>query len=237
MNVSSRATSESPLRIGMLLFPKCTQLDYTGPFEVFARMPNVVIYNLWKETGPVVTDRGLAIQANATLSDCPQLDVVFVPGGPGQELLMDDQEVLRFLKEQSERATFVTAVCTGSLVLGAAGLLRGYAATSHWSAVALLSAFGATPVAERIVIDRNRVTGGGVTAGIDFGLRLAAEFYGPQTAQEIQLQMEYNPQPPYDSGTPSKASTEVLEAVRLRTRALAEQRARTAERFRDRFGI
>ncbi|MGA9011724.1 MAG: DJ-1/PfpI family protein, partial [Acetobacteraceae bacterium] len=181
------------LRIGLLLFPRMTQLDLTGPFEVFARLPDAQVLLLWKTLEPIEADSGLRLLPYATLRDCPPLDVVCVPGGPGVNALMEDPEILDWLRRQAEHARYVSSVCTGSLVLGAAGLLRGRRATSHWGARDLLPAFGATPTIGRVVRDGNLFTGGGVTAGIDFALTMVAELAGPQVAQAIQLQIEYAP--------------------------------------------
>src|SRR5215471_14868048 len=159
-----------PLRIGFLLFPDVTQLDLTGPYEVFAALPNAEIHLLWKTRDPVRAGGGLQILPTTRLADCPRLDVICVPGGTGVNALLGDQEVLGFLRRAAAEARYVTAVCTGSLVLGAAGLLRGRKATSHWMSRDMLAAFGAEPVAERVVIDGNLITGGGVTAGVDFAL-------------------------------------------------------------------
>ena len=177
-----------------------TQLDLTGPFEVFTRLPDAQVLLLWKTLEPVEADTGLRLLPYATLRDCPPLDVVCVPGGPGVNALMEDAEVLAWLRQQADQARYVSSVCTGSLVLGAAGLLRGKRATSHWGARDLLAAFGATPTAGRVVRDGNLFTGGGVTAGIDFALTMVAELAGPQVAQAIQLQIEYAPAPPFDCG-------------------------------------
>jgi cyclohexyl-isocyanide hydratase len=228
--IAFKPSADRPLLVGMLALPKMTQLDFTGPFEVFARMPHTKVHVLWKTIGLVETDRGLCILADTALADCPPLDIVFVPGGPGQALVMDDTEVLDFLRSQSAQARYVTSVCTGALVLGAAGLLNGYRATTHWAALPLLSAYGAKPIADRVVIDGNRVTGGGVTAGIDFGLRLAAEIFGLDTAQSIQLQIEYDPQPPFKAGSPGSAPASVVAAIKERMRPLIEQREADARR-------
>jgi cyclohexyl-isocyanide hydratase len=201
-------------RIGLLLFPRMTQLDLTGPFEVFAKLPNAEVLLLWKTLQPVEAETGLRMLPHATLHDCPPLDVVCVPGGPGVNALMEDDEVLAWLRAQAEQARYVSSVCTGSLVLGAAGLLRGKRATSHWASRELLSAFGAIPTAGRVARDGNLFTGGGVTAGIDFALTMVAELAGPAAAQAIQLQIEYAPAPPFDAGTPESAPPEVLAAVR-----------------------
>jgi cyclohexyl-isocyanide hydratase len=200
--------------IGMLLFPGLTQLDLTGPFEVLHRVPDTEVHLLWKDTAPVRAGSGLAILPTAALEAAPPLDVVFVPGGFGQVELMGDEAVLAFLREHGGRARYVTAVCTGSLLLGAAGLLAGYQATTHWAYVDLLARFGARHVPGRVVVDRNRITGGGVTAGIDFGLRLAAELAGEDTARAIQLGLEYDPDPPFDSGHPDVADPELVARVR-----------------------
>jgi cyclohexyl-isocyanide hydratase len=226
-----------PLLIGMLAFPRMTQLDFTGPFEVFARMPGAVVHTLWKEAVPVTTDRGLQLIANMTLAACPPLDIVFVPGGPGQQALMDDAEVLAFLRRQAAGARYVTSVCTGALVLGAAGLLRGRQATTHWSAVPHLGVFGANAVPHRVVFDGQLVTGGGVTAGIDFGLSLAGEIFGDAVAKEIQLQIEYDPAPPYDAGHPSKAEPDALERVRERGKALFDARRKAAIEAAERLKV
>jgi cyclohexyl-isocyanide hydratase len=217
------------MHIGMLLYPNLTQLDLTGPFEVFSRLPDCQIHLLWKTREPVASDTGLAILPTATLADCPSLDVLFVPGGRGQIPLMDDAEVLDFLARQGAAARYVTSVCTGSLLLAAAGLLEGYRAACHWMARDELALLGAIPVAERVVVDRNRVTGGGVTAGIDFALSLAALLRGETSARMIQLAMEYDPAPPFRAGSPE---LEPALAAALRTRAEPFLAARHAATLR-----
>jgi cyclohexyl-isocyanide hydratase len=202
------------IRIGFLLFPRLTQLDLTGPFEVFARLPGAEVHLAWKTREPVKSDVGLSILPTATLEDCPDLDLLCVPGGPGMTPLLDDDEVLAFVARQGAAARYVTSVCTGALVLGAAGLLRGYRATTHWASLPLLAPLGATPVQTRVCVDRNRMTGGGVSAGIDFGLAAAAELAGEAAAQRIQLFMEYDPAPPFRAGSPETAPPEVLGSVR-----------------------
>ncbi|NOT54588.1 MAG: DJ-1/PfpI family protein [Deltaproteobacteria bacterium] len=175
--------SDKSLAIGMLVFPRLTQLDLTGPYEAFARIPDAKVHLLWKRVEPVTSDTGLSLLPTMTLAECPPLDVLCVPGGPGQIDLMDDEEVIAFVRKQGLQAQYVTSVCTGSLVLGAAGLLSGYEATTHWMSMDQLELFGAKPVKKRIVRDRNRITGGGVTAGIDFALYLAGVLVGEQTAR------------------------------------------------------
>jgi cyclohexyl-isocyanide hydratase len=204
------------LQIGMLLYPRLTQLDLTGPFEVLHRVPDVKVHLVWKDTQPVHSDSGLGMLPTTSFADCPPLDVVFVPGGHGQVALMSDPVVLDFLRRHGRTARYVTSVCTGALVLGAAGLLDGYNAATHWAFVELLPAFGARHVAGRVVVDRNRITGGGVTAGIDFALRLAAELAGEDIAKAIQLGLEYDPAPPFASGHPDVADPALVAQVRAR---------------------
>ena len=203
-----------PVQIGILLYPNVTQLDATGPAQVLCRVPGAKLHMIWKTRDPVPTDAGFSIVPTTTFADCPQLDVICVPGGGGQVELMGDPETLDFLRKQAAGARYVTSVCTGSLVLGAAGLLKGYRSACHWAWRDMLKDFGATPVAERVVRDRNRISGGGVTAGIDFGLTVAAELAGEEVAKSIQLVLEYDPQPPFDSGAPSKAPAAIVELVR-----------------------
>jgi len=221
--------------IGFLLFPRLTQLDFTGPFEVLSRLPGATVQTLWKQAGPVKSDTGLTMLADTALADCPQLDLICVPGGPGVAALMEDAEVLDFLRRQAAGAQWVTSVCTGALVLGAAGLLAGRRATTHWASHDFLAALGATPVQARVVRDGNLVTGGGVTAGIDFALTIVAELAGPAVAQAIQLQIEYSPDPPFQAGTPATAPTAVLAAAQSRGAGMRAERealvARVAARL------
>lgn len=218
--------TDRPFSVGFLLFPNVTQLDLTGPWEVLSGMPNTETRLIWKEAGPVRAGKGLTILADTGFADCPQLDLICVPGGAGMNPLLTDDEVLDFLRRQAAGARYVTSVCTGSLVLGAAGLLRGKRAASHWSSRDLLAQFGAIPAADRVVVDGNIFTGGGVTAGIDFALRIVAELHGEAAAQGAQLQIEYDPAPPYDAGSPDAAPPEVLAAVKARTAPMmAERRA------------
>jgi cyclohexyl-isocyanide hydratase len=212
------------LTIGFLLFPRLTQLDFTGPFEVLSRLPGATVRTLWKQAGPVRSDTGLTMLADTALGDCPQLDLICVPGGPGVAALMEDPEVLDFLRAQAPGAQWVTSVCTGALVLGAAGLLRGKRATTHWASHDFLAALGATPVQARVVRDGRLVTGGGVTAGIDFALTIVAEIAGPEAAQAIQLQIEYAPAPPFQSGDPASAPAAVLAAAQARGAGMRAER-------------
>ena len=223
--------SDNPLRIGMLLFPNFTQLDLTGPFELLSAMENTQIDLVSKNLSPVVSNRNLGILPTITYEDTEQYDVLFVPGGNGVDTLMEDRQVLEFLKSQAASAKFVTAVCTGTLVLGAAGLIRGYRATTHWLSLDLLPIFGAIPVSTRVVVDRNRVTGGGVTAGIDFALQLIAKLRGEDLAKKIQLNLEYNPDPPFRSGHPSVAEPALVAQVREQTTERQSRRRHIAERI------
>ncbi|VXB67178.1 DJ-1/PfpI family protein [Massilia sp. 9I] len=202
--------------IGLLLFPQVTQLDLTGPAQILSRVPGARIHLVWKDTAPVMTDAGFSINPTTTFGDCPQLDVLCVPGGFGIIELLGDTETLDFLRRQAAGARFVSSVCNGSLVLGAAGLLQGYRSACHWNWRGFLPSFGAIPVAERIVRDRNRISGGGVTAGIDFALALAAELAGEETARMLQLGFEYDPRPPFDCGTPERAGSARVAAYQER---------------------
>jgi cyclohexyl-isocyanide hydratase len=217
-------------RIGLLAFPAMTQLDLTGPLQVFTSLPNAEVHVLWKTLDPIRTHGGLTLIPDTTLADCPALDVICVPGGAGVLDLMDDPDVLSFLRTQAEHATFVGSICTGSLVLGAAGLLRGKRATTHWAWTDLLAPLGAIATKGRVVRDGKFMTGGGVTAGIDFALTMVAELAGQEVAETIQLGIEYAPAPPFDAGSPDTARPELVAVVRARMTTLrAERQARVAK--------
>ena len=213
-----------PLQIGLLLFPDLTQLDLTGPLQVFARLPGATVHLVAKTMAPVPSDTPLLLTPTITFAACPQLDVICVPGGRGTDDLLDDEETLAFLRQQAECARFVTSVCTGALLLGAAGLLRGYRATTHWSALDGLGAFGAIATKARVCVDRNRITGGGVTAGIDFALLLASMLTDRATAELIQLALEYDPAPPFAAGSPHTAAPAILARLGDLTAAARQQR-------------
>jgi len=223
--------------IGMLLFPRMTQLDLTGPYEVLVRLPDTKVELVVRDLAPVVTDRGMQIVPTVTYANCPPLAVIMVPGGPGQQDLMEDEEALSFLRKQAAQAQFVTSVCTGSLVLAAAGLLKGRRATCHWMALDNLALMGAIPVSEHVVVDGNVVTGAGVTSGIDFALELAAILDGEQVAREVQLQIEYDPAPPFDCGSPRKAPPEMVARLKARGAMLARERNDVAARVGKKLGV
>ena len=232
---SATTTPPAPLSVGMVLFDGLTQLDLTGPYEVLARLPGARVHLVASSREPVRSEWGLRITPDATFHDAPPLDILCVPGGWGVNAFLEDVPLLDFLRARGEHARYVTSVCSGALLLGAAGLLRGYRATTHWLSLDLLPLFGAEPVAHRVVRDRNRITGGGVTAGIDFGLVLAAELFGVAVAQAIQLAIEYHPAPPFESGSPHTAPTDVRAAVTLASRRSLEERRAIAERAAHRL--
>lgn len=227
--------NEPTLHIGFLIYPGVTQLDATAPAQVLSRLPGANTHFVWKKIEPVPTDAGFSILPTDSFESCPALDVLCVPGGGGQAELMGDDVVLDFLKRQGGSAKYVTSVCTGSLLLAAAGLLTGYRATCHWAWKDLLKHFGVTPAAGRVVRDRNRFSGGGVTAGIDFALTLAAEIAGEETARMIQLSLEYDPAPPFESGSPEKAGPERVTRFRQVIQPAYERRTELVERAAARF--
>ncbi|MBN8809000.1 MAG: DJ-1/PfpI family protein [Sphingomonas sp.] len=213
-----------PVSVAFLLFPNVTQLDLTGPAQVLSRLGNVTLDLVWRSRDPVMTDAGFAIQPTATFAEVTRADILCVPGGFGINDVIADDAAMDWIQRIAADATWITSVCTGSLVLGAAGLLRGYRAGCHWGQREMLSLFGAEPVDQRIVVDRNRVTGGGVTAGIDFALKLMALIRGETFAKAVQLSLEYDPAPPFDAGSPAKAGPELVETYRRRVAQLAPTR-------------
>lgn len=220
-----------PLEIGILLYPGVTALDAVGPYEPLVRLPGARVRWIGAEPGPVAAQGGLGLAVDTAYPECPPLDLVLVPGGPGQFDRMEDSALLGFLQRQAEAARWVTSVCTGSLLLGAAGLLRGYRATTHWRYLDCLKDLGAAPVRKRIVADRNRITAAGVSAGIDMGLFLAAMIAGDGAAREIQLQLEYDPQPPFHSGSPDQADDEIVAAVEAASQSLYDRRRAQTRRL------
>ncbi len=228
---------DTHLHIGSLLFEGIDQIDLTGPFEVLSRVPNAT-YRIYGKTATPVRDlKGLWLMPDASLADAPPLDVLHVPGGFGQEALMEDTEVLGWIRQQASGACHIFSVCTGALLCGAAGLLKGRRATTHWASLHLLPYFGAIPVNERVVIDGACVFAAGATAGIDGALRLAAELRGDEAAQAIQLNMVYSPEPPFDSGTPETAPPVIVQQARQSLRAITVRREETARRVAARLGI
>lgn len=203
----------APFRIGFLLYPQVTQLDMTGPAQVLHRMPGATVDYVWHSLDPVTSDCRLALVPTLTLAEAGQFDMVCVPGGYGCTAVMHDDAALDWLRAQALGAKLMTSVCTGSLILAAAGLLKGYRAGCHWAWGESLSLFGAEYVAERTVIDRDRITAGGVTSGIDFAFRIIAELCGRDAAEAVQLSLEYDPQP-LAGGTPATARPEILARVK-----------------------
>jgi cyclohexyl-isocyanide hydratase len=224
------AERPSPIEIGLLAFPRLTQLDLTGPYETLARIPNARVHIVARTREAVAADTGLILTPTVCYADCPPLDVVCVPGGPGVNEAMLDPPTLSFLRAQAAGARYVTSVCSGALILGAAGLLRGYRATTHWASLEFLRPFGAIPARERVCVDRNRITGGGVTAGIDFGLHLARVLASEAIAQRIQLYLEYAPAPPFDAGSPESAPDMVRAAYEQSSAPMLKQRAAAVKR-------
>lgn len=201
------------MQIGFVLFPDLTQLDFTGPLQVLHRLPGATTHIAAKTRDPVPSDCGLSLVPTTTFAACPPLDLLCIPGGFGVDEAMADAETMDFVKRQGAHARYVTSVCTGAFILGAAGLLQGKRATTHWAYREFLPLVGATPEHARVVRDGNTITGGGVTAGIDFALTVVAEIAGADAAQQIQLAIEYDPAPPFDAGDPARAPETVRDAM------------------------
>jgi cyclohexyl-isocyanide hydratase len=214
----------APLRISFLVYPGVTQLDFTGPAQVLSRLGDATVDYVWKSKDPVPTDAGFSILPTATFAELARADILCVPGGIACVDMMEDADVLDWVARIGAGAQWVTSVCTGSLILGAAGLLQGYRAACHWAWRDHLRLFGAEPVAERVVFDRNRATGGGVTAGIDFAFALTAAIRGEPHARLVQLALEYDPAPPFDSGSPERADAALATAYARRMASLAPDR-------------
>ncbi len=225
------------LRLGAILFDGMDQADFTGPFEVLANIPHSIFHVLGREKAPVRDARGLILTPQMALAEAPQLDLLLVPGGAGVNVLMEDETVLTFVRRQAAGAKFVFSVCTGALVLGAAGLLKGRRATTHWASHHLLSALGARPVNDRVVVDGNIVTAAGVTSGIDGALRVVALLRGEPAAQMIQLYTQYAPEPPFNSGTPESAPPELVLAVQSNLREVLEARQAIVKRVAAKLGL
>ena len=229
--------TDKHIEIGGILYPGMDQLDFTGPFEVLASLRDSTFHAVARTRQPIQDFRRLILTPTLAFDESPQLDLLVVPGGQGQEALMDDERTLSFLRAQFAGGASILSVCTGALICGAAGLLRGVRATTHWSAFHLLPFFGAIPVDERVVVDGRIVTAAGVTAGIDAALRVAAMLRGETTAQVIQLFMQYAPEPPFRCGVPAEAVPEVLEIAKRITETISDRREQTARRVAARLGI
>jgi cyclohexyl-isocyanide hydratase len=211
--------------IGMVIFPNLTQLDLTGPYEVFGRLPGTKVLLIAENLQPVKSDNGLLLTPDTTFETALQVDVLFVPGGRGIFDAMQNKNLISFFQKQVLNAKYITSVCTGSLILAAAGLLDGYKATTHWLSLDLLKLFNVDVVEERVVIDGNRITAGGVTAGIDFGLYVASKLFNEDVAKEVQLMMEYNPAPPFNAGSPKTADQKIVDRVVGSRKEIQQQRA------------
>lgn len=233
----SESLAMKHLNIGALVFPRMDQCDFTGPFEVLSRIPDSTFHVIGKDRTPVRDIRGLILTPETTFSETPPLDLLVVPGGTGQEDLMEDEAVLAFIRLQARTAEYVFSVCTGALLCGAAGLLRGVRATTHWSAFHLLEYFGAIPVCARVVINGTHVSAAGVTAGLDGALRVASLLRDEGVAQRIQLSIEYSPEPPFHIGSPQTAPPEIVNPVRLSFQKITESRLATAKRIAARLGV
>lgn len=228
-----------PLNVVFLLFPQVTQLDLTAPAQVFSRLPNATVHLVAKSLEPVPTDSGFSISPTASFDQVGSASILCVPGGFGDQGAMEDEETLEWVSRVGSDAEWVTSVCTGALILGAAGLLKGYRATTHWASHHYLASFGATPVHERVVFDRNRVTGGGVTAGLDFALRLAEVVRGRELARVIQLSLEYDPEPPFACGSRRTTDDDLIQDYHRFASMLAPDRPARREasvrRFQERL--
>jgi cyclohexyl-isocyanide hydratase len=219
--------------IAMLIFPNMTALDFVAPHYMFSLLMGAKVHVVAKTFDPVTSDQGLTISPTITYADCPRdLTVLFAPGGTGAVVAAGDQRTRRFIADRGKRAKYVTSVCTGSFILAAAGLLKGYRATSHWSARDLLADFGAIPTEQRVVHDRNRITGAGVTSGLDFGLAMISELRDRFYAECVQLLAEYDPRPPFSSGSPHTAPAKVLETMRPTFDAFRTQARDLARRLK-----
>lgn len=225
------------LHIGALVFHDMDQIDFTGPFEVLSRLPGAVFHVMGKEVKPIRDVMGLILTPEMSIAEAPSLDLLVVPGGPGQERLMDDEEVLAYIRSHVDAGRYLFSAYTGALICGAAGVLRGRRATTHWGSLHLLHYFGAEALDERVVVDGRIISAGGVTSGIDGALRVAAMLRGDDVARKIQIYMQYAPEPGFSSGHPKTAPAEIVEVVRRETLQLTQRRRATAMRHARRLGI
>lgn len=221
----------TPLHIGAIIFPGMNQFDFTGPFEVLARVPNSTFHILWKDKSPIRDALGLILTPEKTFAEAPQLDVLVLPGGAGQVPLMEDDEVLSFIRRQAAGAKIIFTVCTGALTLAATGLLKGVKSTTHWASFDLLERFGVVPVNQRVVVDGKFFSAAGISSGIDGALRVAAALRGDRAAEGIQLYIQYAPEPPFNSGSPETAPPEVVAAARAAVKKVTEERLAIAKRI------
>lgn len=225
------------ISIGMLAFPNITQLDLTGPYEVFSRLREKRLELIWKNTNPILSDTGFVITPTCDYASSPKFDVIVVPGGPGQQVLMRDAETLEFLRMQAETAKWVMSVCTGSLVLGAAGLISRKRVSCHWLSLPLVEILGGVPVEERVVFDGQLLTTAGVSAGIDGALALVEQLEGRQSAEFIQLAIEYDPQPLFNAGSPRTAPEDMIKSVREMAAPMLKAREQGARAAAEKLGI
>jgi cyclohexyl-isocyanide hydratase len=228
---------DKPVDIGILIFPDMDQIDFTGPFEVLVRLPNAKIHVIGTRGAPFKDHMGLTLTPDCSVENAPNLDLLQVAGGPGQEAVMNNAAVLSFIRHHVAAGKPLFSVCTGALICGAAGILQGRRATTHWTAFELLPYFGAIPVRERVVVDGDLITAAGVTAGIDGALRVAALVRGDAVAQRIQLDIQYAPEPPFNAGLPETAPPSVLAAVKAKNQPLSDARLKTARAVSARLGI
>jgi len=233
----NKTETKNQLNIGFLTFPRQDQIDFTGPFEVLSRMPDSIMHIISKSTAPFRDVKGLIITPELSIAEAPELDMLVVSGGLGQQDLMHDEEILGFIRRQFESGKFVFSICTGALLCGAAGILRGKQATTHWASWKLLEFYGAIPVKSRFVIDGNYISTAGITAGIDGALKVAAILRGVEAAKEIQLDIEYAPDPPFHSGTPDTASWKTVAAFFEQYGGNKESREKEALEFAKKFRI
>jgi cyclohexyl-isocyanide hydratase len=208
-------TDSPKYTLGFVFYPGMTSLDIIGPQQVLSSLPCIETHRIWKTLDPIKTDDGMMVLPDTTFANCPRLDVICIGGGLAQAAVEDDPEILKFLQKQGSTAKYVTSVCGGSIFLAKAGLLEGYRAATYWAGRDRLAELGVEVGTERVVVDRNRITGGGVTAGIDFGLTIVSILYGEEIAKIIQLLLEYNPAPPFDTGSPEKAGAELVNKAML----------------------
>jgi cyclohexyl-isocyanide hydratase len=214
------------VEIGILIFPSVQQLDVTGPFEVFATEKRCNVHLIWKDLEVITSSNGLHLSPTATFSSCPPLSVLIIPGGRGINSLLEDHDTLQFIRSQASSVQYLCSVCTGAIVLGVAGLLKGKKAATHWMAMDMLPQFGAIPVQERVVWDGNIISAGGVTSGIDFALSILSHIFDTESAEMVQLYLEYAPAPPFSAGHPSTASAEIVERAREYGKASRAERER-----------